>query len=69
MILKLFISVAVFSCVWAFEGLGDIHDEKYFCLDTDNSNNNANSRKGIPSERRILLVSPQKNYLSNRSDA
>ena len=67
MILKFLVSVCVFTCVWAFEGLGDIHDEKYFCPDNNNNNNNVNSQKGIPSERRILLISPQKNYLSNRS--
>ena len=46
----------------AFEGLGDIHDEKYSCLGPDGSGTGSE----MPSERRVLLVSPQKHYLAQR---
>ena len=47
----------------AFEGLGDIHDEKYSCPGPDGSGTGSE----MPSERRVLLVSPQKHYLAQRS--
>jgi len=45
----------------AFEGLGDIHDEKY------SSPEGSAAGSEVPSERRVLLISPQKQYLANRS--
>ena len=57
--------------VFAFDGLGlgDIHDEKYFCqMSSADVSNDAGhlTTTTTPSERRILLVSPQKYYLSSR---
>ncbi len=56
-------------CVDSFEGLGDIHDEKYFCISQDDISKTgqfATDASKLPSQRRILLISPQKNFLSNR---
>ena len=64
MFLKILVTLTVlFGSVLSYQGLGDIYDEKYVCV-TSKSNVNNDMAK---SQRRILLISPQKNYLYNRS--
>ena len=67
MFVKILVTLSVVSCasVCSYQGLGDIHDEKYVCVTSQNNNNNDMAK--INSRRRILLISPQKNYLYNRS--
>ena len=64
MLLKILLILAIMTrSILTQQGPGDIYDEKYSCV---TSQDNSNERLSIPSQRRILLISPQKNYLYNR---